>query len=522
MSSLEFLKEHFFSGVPRYEPLGTLGRGGMGIVYKAKDLDLDEVIAIKVLFAPSEFDEDALLARFKREVSLNRKIKHPNVARLHDFGMSHHLPYVTMEYVEGRDLGTVIETDGPLPPARAVAILRQVALGSAAAHQVGIVHRDIKPQNIMVNADGAVAILDFGLARGKALPGITLLGTTVGTPHYMSPEQARGKPTDARSDVYSIGVVAFEILTGQVLFDAPSPMAIALKQVEEPVPLEILPSHGVPPALASVVYRCLAKSPDQRFQSAAALESALALLGPLDQPDPEPLASMPLPPERPSVSLSMHDIPLPESMGSLPDVGSSAEAAAEGALARGIPSDLQFDSSPSSGTPVSREMPQSRRLAPVPALRRSSTEREVRRSLTLSGTPAPPQGRRPQVLVVDDEPAVRRLVRTALADSGCEILEAVTGQTALETLHEKGADLVVMDVQMPLLDGFDTARILRSQARFAKLPIVFASGHLDRNRLAFALQAGGTDFVEKPIDLPLFVEKVWRILTHLGFARAAG
>ncbi|HKC26137.1 MAG TPA: protein kinase, partial [Thermoanaerobaculia bacterium] len=116
MSSLEFLRAHFFAGAPRYEYLGTLGRGGMGIVYKAKDRDLDEVIAIKVLFAPAEFDEETLLARFKREVSLNRKIKHPNVARLHDFGMSHHLPYVTMEFVEGRDLATIVETDGPFAP----------------------------------------------------------------------------------------------------------------------------------------------------------------------------------------------------------------------------------------------------------------------------------------------------------------------------------------------------------------------------------------------------------------------
>src|SRR5215813_6830132 len=130
MSSLEFLREHFFSGVPRYEYLGTLGRGGMGVVYKARDLDLEEDIAIKVLFAPAEFDEEALLARFKREISLNRRIKHPNVARLHDFGMSRHLPYVTMEYVEGRDLGTVIETDGQLAPEPAIAILRQVALGT--------------------------------------------------------------------------------------------------------------------------------------------------------------------------------------------------------------------------------------------------------------------------------------------------------------------------------------------------------------------------------------------------------
>src|SRR6185369_12350963 len=127
-------------------------------------------------------------------------------------------------------------------------------------------------------------ILDFGLARGVALRGITLMGNTVGTPHYMSPEQARGKPTDARSDIYSIGVVAFEVLTGRIPFDAQSPMAIAIKQVEEPIPLHVLPEHNVPPALAEIVHKCLAKKADERFQSAAELESALALLGPLDEP----------------------------------------------------------------------------------------------------------------------------------------------------------------------------------------------------------------------------------------------
>jgi serine/threonine protein kinase len=513
MSSLEFVKEHFFTGVPRYEYLATLGRGGMGIVYMARDRDLDEVIAIKVLFAPAEFDEEALLARFKREVSLNRKIKHPNVARLHDFGMSHHLPYVTMEYVEGRDLGTIIEVEGRMPPLRAVALLRQIALGSDAAHRVGIVHRDLKPQNIMVTPDGAVAILDFGLARGKALPGITLLGTTVGTPHYMSPEQARGKPTDARSDIYSIGVVAFEMLTGRLLFDAPSPMAIALKQVEEPVPLEVLPSHGVPAALAAIVHRCLAKKPEERFQTAAELESALALAGNREIPPPE---APPEPPrERP---LSVHDIPLPSGLeADLPDaVRASLDAvlaARPKESAPKIPADLDFEiaSRPRIETPP----PPAPAPPPSPKPRPSPAQRI---SLPF-GEPAPPKGRRPVVLVVDDEAVVRRQVRGALEETGCDVLEAVTGQSALESIHEKGADLVVMDVQMPVLDGFDTARILKSQPRFAALPIVFASATLDRNRLAFALQAGGTDIVQKPIEAGELRDKVWRVLTHLGFAR---
>jgi len=163
---------------------------------------------------------------------------------------------------------------------------------------------------------------------------------------------------------------------------------------------------------------------------------------------------------------------------------------------------------------------------PVPSSRPSLAAREPARTsrplgFVPSGAAEAAKDRAPVVLVVDDEPAIRRLVSGALAGTGCQTLEAVTGQGALEILHERGADLVVMDVQMPLLDGFDTARILKAQPRFAHLPIVFASGNLDRNRLAFALQAGATDFVEKPFDIPKLLDRVWRILTHHGFARRA-
>ncbi len=199
------------------------------------------------------------------------------------------------------------------------------------------------------------------------------------------------------------------------------------------------------------------------------------------------------------------------------------EAVAEGTLGREIPSDLQFDvehaapaaAEETAAAPAPELVPE-RPSAPV--LGRSKAS--VMRRPTLTGTPAPAQDRPPRVLVVDDEPAVRRVMKSVLEGSGCETLEAVTGQSALEILHDRGADLVVMDVQMPLLDGFDTARILKSQPRFADLPIIFASGNLDRNRLAFALQAGATDFIEKPFEVAVLVDKVWRILTHLGFARS--
>jgi serine/threonine protein kinase len=192
---IDKLRERFFEGLVRYRYLATIGRGGMGIVFKAQDLELEDVVAIKVLSPDLESDDQELLTRFKREINLNRKIKHPNVARIHDFGTSGDFPYITMEYIEGKDLRTLIFEEGRLGPARAVSILRQIALGTYAAHRLGIIHRDLKSQNVMVEESGAVAILDFGLARGKLTEGLTLDSIMIGTPHYMPPEQAMGRPS---------------------------------------------------------------------------------------------------------------------------------------------------------------------------------------------------------------------------------------------------------------------------------------------------------------------------------------
>ncbi|MDL1952533.1 serine/threonine protein kinase, partial [Acidobacteria bacterium ACD] len=193
---LEVFKRRFFENAPRYRWLDTLGRGGVGVVFKALDLELDEVVAIKVLQPNVDRDEQALLLRFKREIHLNRKIKHPSVARMYDYGVSGDYPYITMEYVRGKDLWTIVDERGALHPAEAVPILRQIARGCAAVHRLGIVHRDLKSQNVIVDEHGAVVILDFGLARGEGDGDLTLASTLIGTPHYMSPEQALGKPLD--------------------------------------------------------------------------------------------------------------------------------------------------------------------------------------------------------------------------------------------------------------------------------------------------------------------------------------
>ncbi|MFI5182219.1 MAG: serine/threonine-protein kinase, partial [Thermoanaerobaculia bacterium] len=298
--NLDRLRDRFFEGVPRYRWIETIGRGGMGIVFRAHDLDLEEEVAIKVLSPDWETDDQQLLTRFKREINLNRKIKHPNVARIHDFGMSGDYPFITMEFVPGVDLRTLIQREGRIAPMQSISILRQIALGSEAAHRLGIIHRDLKSQNVMVEDSGAVAILDFGLARGKQSVTLTLDSVMVGTPHYMSPEQALGRPTDARSDVYSIGVMAFEMLTGKVPFDGESPLIIAMKHVSEPIPDDLSRFPDIAPELQAIVLKALAKNPDERFSSAADLEAEMAMLRPFT-PAARPAApEASLAPEAPS------------------------------------------------------------------------------------------------------------------------------------------------------------------------------------------------------------------------------
>ncbi len=268
----------FFDGLARYRWLETLGRGGAGVVFKALDLELDEIVAIKFLAPDSFDDEDNVSARFKREVELSRQIWHPNVAKIYDFGTHAGTLYFTMEYIDGEDLWTIIHREGRLPEARAVPLLRQILRGTEAIHQAGIVHRDLKSQNVLMTAAGGVAILDFGLARGHPSERFTLHTSILGTPDYMSPEQAEGAPVDARSDIYAVGIIAFEMLTGRVPFTGTSPIAIAMKQITEPVPDTLAKRTDISQGLKAIVHKALSKRREDRFPVAEEMEIALATL----------------------------------------------------------------------------------------------------------------------------------------------------------------------------------------------------------------------------------------------------
>jgi serine/threonine-protein kinase len=260
----------------RYRILRKLGSGGMADVYMAEDQQLGRRVALKVLHRRFAEDEQ-FVERFRREASSAAGLSHPNVVAIFDRGEWDGTYYISMELVEGRTLKDIVREKGPAPPEAAVDLTLQILRAARYAHKQGIVHRDIKPHNVLIDHDGRVRVTDFGIARAGTSD-ITETGSVMGTAQYLSPEQAQGRPVDERADLYAIGIVLYELLTGQVPFDADSPVTVALKQVSEmPVPpAELVPA--IPPAIDAVVLHALEKDPDRRWQSAdefiAALETA--------------------------------------------------------------------------------------------------------------------------------------------------------------------------------------------------------------------------------------------------------
>jgi len=263
----------------RYEILGTVGKGGMGVVYRAHDRQLDEAVALKLLRAEVLARDPSLLERFKQEIRLARRITHRCVLRTHDFGETEGVPYISMEYVEGRTLKELVRNRGAMPLPVGLSVARQVCEGLEAAHATGVVHRDIKPQNVLIIPEtGQVKIMDFGIARVSTMDGasgLTVAGTVMGTPDYMPPEQAEGKTADFRSDIYSVGVMLFEAFTGQLPFRSESPMAVVAAHLRTPPPSLRTVVAGVPADLEAVVLRCLEKDPNRRWQTIEELKTRL-------------------------------------------------------------------------------------------------------------------------------------------------------------------------------------------------------------------------------------------------------
>ena len=269
----------------RFEIIEAIGQGGMGTVYKAYDSKIREVVALKLL-KPEIASDLEVIERFRNEIKLARQVSHRHVCRMYDLGEEWLSIYISMEYVPGEDLKSFIRRSGHLNEAKAVGLAKQIAEGLAEAHRIGVVHRDLKPQNIMIDRDGNAKIMDFGIARSLHTRGATGTGVIIGTPEYMAPEQAEGRDIDHRVDIYALGAILFEMVTGRVPFEGETPLSIVLKHRSEPPadPHDI--NAQISAGLSRIVLKCLAKKREDRYASAAdvledlsAVERALPVTG---------------------------------------------------------------------------------------------------------------------------------------------------------------------------------------------------------------------------------------------------
>jgi hypothetical protein len=268
----------------RYELVELLGVGGMASVYRAHDRVLERDVALKVL-DERHGDDAEQVERFRREARAIARLSHPNIVTVIDRGETDGRQFIVFEHVPGQNLKQLLQARGPLPVAQALALAHQAARGLAAAHANGIVHRDVKPQNVLVDRDGVAKVTDFGIARAGD-GSITLTGTILGTGDYISPEQAAGRPVDERSDQYSLGVLLFELLTGEVPYAGDTTLVVASKHVNEPVPSVRERRRDVASRVDDLVRRAMAKSPEDRFPSMDALVAALEACMGEAQPPP--------------------------------------------------------------------------------------------------------------------------------------------------------------------------------------------------------------------------------------------
>src|SRR5260221_5347934 len=263
----------------RYQLQEPIGRGGMAHIYRGRDVHRDRVVGVKVCEA---YSTDAkAVARFQREAKAASSLRHPNIVQVYDYGQTEGNYYLVMELVEGTNLHSYLHARGVLDVDRSVIIAHDVALGLGAAHRRGIVHRDVKPQNILVGRDGSIKLTDFGIAWVKEdnAKRLTTTGMTLGTVHYYAPEQARGEIVSPAADVYALGIVLYEMLTGHPPFDGDTPVVVAMQQIQTaPIPPRQC-NRSIPAALEEMMLRCLEKVPEMRFRDGSQLARALAMLG---------------------------------------------------------------------------------------------------------------------------------------------------------------------------------------------------------------------------------------------------
>jgi serine/threonine protein kinase/Tfp pilus assembly protein PilF len=270
--SLDLERGHVFAG--RYEIIEQLGKGGMGIAYRVFDRKLEDEVTLKII-KPDIASDPSTVTRFRNELKLARKISHRNVCRMFDFDDLDGIFYLTMEYIPGQNLRGLINQMGRVNVGKAVSVGIQICQGLGEAHRMGVTHRDLKPSNIMMDKEGNVRIMDFGIARSMEAKGITGKNIIIGTPEYMSPEQVEGLPVDGRSDIYSLGIILFEMLTGRIPFEEKTPLRVALKHKYDSPPDPRAHNAQLPESLSNLVLKCLEKDRDLRFQNTDSLLSEL-------------------------------------------------------------------------------------------------------------------------------------------------------------------------------------------------------------------------------------------------------
>ena len=258
----------------RYELEELVGSGGMSSVYRAHDRLLERTVALKILHEQFTRD-DSYVERFRREARAVAQLAHPNIVTVIDRGEQDGRQFIVFEYVDGMNLKELMTQEGPVSPREAIELALQVARGLSFAHESGLVHRDVKPQNVLLDADGRAKVTDFGIAHAVDVDGMTITGTVMGTSNYIAPEQARGQPVDEQTDVYSLGCVLYELLTGEVPFEGDNFVAVAMRHVNDPVPSVRDVRLDVPPRLDWAIQTAMAKEHNERFESMAEFAAEL-------------------------------------------------------------------------------------------------------------------------------------------------------------------------------------------------------------------------------------------------------